>query len=68
MSSWFVLLMKWGGAGLTIVFSAALVYATYVTATENVALKASFWGLIVIGMAMAVAGYRWERKYLQGNE
>ncbi len=36
MSSWFVMTMKWGGAALTIVFTAALVYATYVTATENV--------------------------------
>ena len=68
MSSWFVLTMKWGGAGLTIAFSAALVYVTFVTETTNVPLKASYWGLIVIGMAMTVAGYRWERKYLKDNE
>ncbi len=33
MSSWFVLTIKWGGAALTILFSAALVYVTYVTET-----------------------------------
>ncbi len=68
MSNWFILTIKWGGALMTIVFSAALVYVTYVTGTENVPLKASYYGLIVIGLAMAVAGYRWERKYMQGNE
>ncbi len=68
MSSWFIMTMKWGGAALTIAFSAALVYVTFVTETTNVPVKASYWGLIVIGMAMVVAGYRWERKYMQGNE
>ncbi len=68
MSNWFILTIKWGGAAVTIVFSAALVYVTYVTETTNVPLKAGCWGLIVIGLAMAVAGYRWERKYMQGNE
>ncbi len=68
MSNWFILTIKWVGAVVTIVSSAALVYVTYVTETENVPIIASYWGIIVIGMAMAVAGYRWERKYMQGNE
>ncbi len=68
MSNWFILTIKWGGALMTIVSSAALVYVTFVTETTNVPLKASYWGLIVIGMVMVVAGYRWERKYMQGNE
>ena len=68
MSSWFVLTIKWGGAAMTIVFSAALVYVTYATETENVLLTAGYWGFIAIGLALTVAGYRWERKYLQGDE
>ncbi len=68
MSSWFVLTIKWGGAAMTILVSAALVTVTYVTETEIALLKAAYWGFIAIGLALTVAGYRWERKYLQGNE
>ena len=68
ISSWFVLTVKWGGASMTILFSAALVYVTYVTETENALLKSAYWGFIAMGLALTVAGYRWERKYLQDNE
>ena len=53
---------------MTILFSAALVYVTYVTETENALLKSAYWGFIAMGLALTVAGYRWERKYLQGDE
>ena len=68
MSSLFVLIIKWGGAAMTILFSAALGYVTYVTETANAFLIATLWGFIAIGLALTVAGYRWERKYMQGNE
>ena len=68
MSNWLVLTIKWGGVAMTIVFSAALVYVTFVTETKNVLLLRGFWVFIAIGLVLAVAGYRWERKYLQGNE
>ncbi len=68
MSSWFVMTIKWGGAAITILFSAALVYVTYVTDTQNSLLKSAYWGFIAIGLALTFAGYRWERKYLQGDE
>ncbi len=68
MSNWFILTIKWGGAAMTILFSAALIYVTYVTETENALLKSAYWGFIAMGLALTVAGYRWERKYLQGDE
>ena len=68
MSSWFVMVIKWGGAAMTILFSAALVYVTYVTETENALLKSAYWGFIAFGLALTFAGYRWERKYLQDEE
>jgi len=68
MSRWFIMTIKWGGAAMTVVFSAALVYVTFVTETGNVPLRAGYMGFIAIGLALAVAGYRWERKYLRGDD
>lgn len=68
MSNWFVLTMKWGGAAMTIIFSAALVYVTFVTETKNVPLVAGYWGFIAIGLVLAFFGYRWERKYTGDRE
>ena len=68
MSSWFILTMKWGGAVMIILFAAALTYITLVTETKSVFLVAACFGFIAIGLAMTFAGFRWERRYLQGNE
>ncbi len=65
MSNWQVLVLRWGGALLAVVFAVALILVYFVvdTAVGETASSAPeiiYWILLIVGVVAAVVGFRKE--------
>ena len=65
MPTWLAPTLKWGGIALAIVSVVAIVYVQYIAAAPTPEAGAAtdeapltlYWGLLVIGVAAAIAGF-----------
>ena len=65
MSNWQVLVLRWGGALLAVIFAVTLVYVYFVVdrlegETPSNAQQIIYWGLLAVGVVAAVVGFRKE--------
>lgn len=65
MGNWQVLVLRWGGALLAVVFAVALILVYFVSdtaegETPSNAPEIIYWILLIVGAAAAIVGFRKE--------
>ncbi len=65
MSNWQVLVLRWGGALLSVVFAVALILVYFVVGTAEGETASSapeiiYWILLIVGVVAAVVGFKKE--------
>ncbi len=65
MSNWQVLVLRWGGALLAVVFAVALILVYFVVDSDEGEAASNapaiiYWILLVVGVVAAIVGFRKE--------